>query len=461
MKELLNRPTLFIEITMTTLKVLGETRGLELALERLADGKLTPACREKTVAALVNFLGRKSWQPRARAICGLSAQGVSLRKITLPVTTTADFDRVLRLQIESEFPLSPDELAWGWREVFKDTTKQEILVAAVRKNVVEEYATLFQAAGLNPEFTLAAWARSAFCPMNKGDYAVLEMTETSAELLGFESGIPVALRNFATGNITAEIIQKTISAKTTFVFGATVATNILVSKMSATTKCQRIEVGVGAGFSAATLGLKKLVSENQPMLWLQTKRPPTKTMFQLALPENRFWLVRGAALLVLLLLFPFAEALLLKPFLAWRVSLFTAKQQAFLSVVEPERKFLLSLKESQPPYFDAIYLFSKAIPPGSHLDSVSLNQRGEISIKAVLPNGQAVTDFRETLMASGFFANLTVEEQTPVQNQPRVNVRIAAQWKANGARAVVKVPLPVMETNKTDTNVLSSKKLKP
>ena len=35
-----------------------------------------------------------------------------------------------------------------------------------------------------------------------------------------------------------------------------------------------------------------------------------------------------------------------------------------------------------------------------------------------MQNAQQVTDFRAKLIASGFFSSITVEEQTPIQNQP-------------------------------------------
>jgi len=43
-----------------------------------------------------------------------------------------------------------------------------------------------------------------------------------------------------------------------------------------------------------------------------------------------------------------------------------------------------------------------------------------------------------------------VEEQTPVQNQPRVNVRMTAQWKPVATRAAVKITAPVEENKKTN-----------
>ena len=91
--------------------------------------------------------------------------------------------QVLRLQIEAEFPLSPDDLAWGWRDISNGAAKREILVAAVRKETVEDYATALAAAGLNPEFTVAALARNALCPQPDGSHAVLEIARNYSCLL--------------------------------------------------------------------------------------------------------------------------------------------------------------------------------------------------------------------------------------------------------------------------------------
>ena len=128
MRELFNPPPVFIEINPASMRVLRESGGLELPLQRAADGKLTAACRKELISALQNFLGRKNWQPRVRAICGISAHGVSLRTIALPAVAGGELEGVLRLQIEKEFPLSPDELAWGWREISNDPARREAIV---------------------------------------------------------------------------------------------------------------------------------------------------------------------------------------------------------------------------------------------------------------------------------------------------------------------------------------------
>ncbi len=444
MREFFNPPPVFIEIAPASLKALREEGGIELPLERAADGKLTADCRKKTVAALQNFVGRKSWQLRVQAICGISLHGVSLRKISLPAATGDELERVLRLQIENEFPLPPDDLAWGWREISRDAARLEAVVVAIRRETLEDYVGLLSAAGLAPEFTVAAFARNLLCPAPDGSQAVLEMGRNYCELAWFERGVPVGLKILPVAGDLAGSVLKNAPAKTIYAIyvSGTAAQNEVFEKLSAHADCRRLEVAVGAGSSAATLGLKKSVALEIPLLPLQSKRGPAKTKFNLpqldfSEAESRHWLLRGAALLVLLLLFPFAEALLLKPLLARKLDTLTLEKQKFVSLAEPEMQFLQSLKQSQPPYLDTLYVFSKAAPPGLHLDSLTMDQHGEIQVRATMQSADQVMDFRSKLIASGFFANITVEEQTP--NQQKVSVRMTAQWKSAGLRPAVKI----------------------
>ena len=466
MKELLNSTPVLIEIGPVSLKALRENAGIELPLERAADGRLTPACREKTIAALQIFLARKPWQPPTRALCGISAHGVSLRKITLPATLSDGLENVLRLQIESEFPLSPDELAWGWQEIKNSGAlmKREVIIAAVRKETVEDYMALLTAAGLNPEFTVAAFARELLCSARNETHAVLELGQNYSELATVENGAAVSLKILPANGDAIDSVSKNTNAKSIFVSGKATEQNKFFEKVSARISLpagfRKLEISDGTGFSAATVGLKKSVAENIPLLRLRVKtKAASASLSKYGIPqidfsraENKRWLVRGAWLLVFLLLFPFVEALVLKPFLAHKLKNFQTERNQFVSVMEPEMRFLQAYKQNQPPYLDAIYIFSKAAPPGLHMDSLAISQKGDITLKATLQNAQQVMDFRAKLIASGFFSNLTVEEQTAVPNQQKISVRMTAQWASAAVRASLKIGPVVDKSPNTDSN---------
>src|SRR5215471_8725974 len=99
---------LYLEIRQGTLRALRGEESLELTLERQENGRLTEVCRERVVLGLQGFLHKKNWQPRLRAFCAIGARGVSLRRLSLPLSSKEELPRLLSLQIESEFPLPPD-----------------------------------------------------------------------------------------------------------------------------------------------------------------------------------------------------------------------------------------------------------------------------------------------------------------------------------------------------------------
>src|SRR6184192_37072 len=109
--SLTNVPSLYLEVGQTTLRALSGNEGLELPLERLPTGRLTAGSKEKLAGHLQTFLKKAAWQQRARVYCAIGARGVTLRRLTLPAATRENIPGLLALQIEKEFPLSPDELA--------------------------------------------------------------------------------------------------------------------------------------------------------------------------------------------------------------------------------------------------------------------------------------------------------------------------------------------------------------
>ena len=436
----MNSTPVQIEICQGSLKVLKENTGLELPLERAANGRLTAGCKEKLAAALQKFLEPKPWQPRATAFCAIGANGVSLRRLTLPASARDDLQRLLLLQIESEFPLSPDELAWGWQTLSPGgaSTKQEILVAAVRLEVVADYAEVLASGGLKPLFTLGALARAALCLAPLNACALLDINGSQAELVTFENGAPVVVRVLGSTNV-AEAVAKALGAnwsgRKLILTGAdSDLASEIARKLGGGVVVETLVTESGTGRSAAIHGLKKLAAQNGGSLplTLQVKAKRVGGSFNLSAPDTKKWVLRAAALLCALLILPYAEAILLKPFLNRKLSALKA-DKGRLTTIDRELDFLQSLKQNQPPYLDVIYLMSKLAPQGSKIESLTMNRRGEVSLRGSLRDATQVTDFRTKLIGSGFFANIAVEEQSP--GQGKLTVRMSAQWKPIEARA--------------------------
>ena len=454
MKEIsfMNPSRVYIEITQTLLRALKENDGIELPLERDAKGKLTAACRADLISRLAKFVNHKSWQPRPRAFCAIGANGVSLRKISLPNSAKDDFQKLLLLQIESEFPLPPEQLACGWRQTESyGAAKRNVLVAAVKKEVVEEYAGLLASCGLNPMFTLAGLARNYLCPQSSGSHAILEIGRTQCELTMFENGEPVALRVLSSADVVAKALGTNWNGNKVFVFDAENETARLNLP-----GCEPVKIEAGAGRSSATLGLKKSLEQNggAPWLILQIKAKPAAGKIDFSQPEVKKWLKRATILLMLLLALPYAEALLLKPFLAHRLAKLNT-EKVRLTTIDRELEFLQVLKQSQPPYLDALYVFAKSSPPNAKIESLTMNRRGEMSLRGSMQNGQAVTDFRSKLIASGFFSSVAVEEQAPTPDRQKVNVRMTIQWKPAADLARLAIGPSPDEIERAKTNLLA------
>jgi hypothetical protein len=447
----LNPAPLFVEIGQDSLRAVRENDRVELPLQREPDGRLTSACKSETVAALKKFLNAKGWQPRARAICAICAigsRGVSLRRLSLPAGTKEEFHQRLLLQIEGEFPLSPDELAWGSQPLGGSpangaAARQELLVVAVKKEVVADYEEMLRACGTEPVFTLAAMARRNLCAEPGQDFAILEIGKSQSELTVFEKGVPAGSRIIFWGgenpsgppdarvDALAQSIKAGVAGTKLFVSGSGVSEEFaarLGNSLSNGCRCERLNVAPGGGGSAAISGLQKFSERNaDPSLLIRVEQK-SATATSLTAVDLKKWGLRAGVLAVALLLLPFAEALVLKPHLAKKVAAFKAEAER-LKVVDRELDFLRYLKASQPPYLDALYVLSKAVQQGNRLDSLSFNSKGDVSLRGSFRDGQQVADFRTKLIDSGFFANVTVEEQVPTPDRQKVNVRISAQEK--------------------------------
>jgi hypothetical protein len=482
--ELMNPAHVFLEIGQDWLKAFNGTAGLDLPLERSADGRLTETCKANLVRQLQAFIQHKSWQPRARVFCALGSRGVSLRRLSLPAASKEELQRLLALQIESEFPLPPEQLAWGCQTLNGTKAphagangKQDLLVAAVKKDSLDEYAGVLALCGANPVFTLAALARSYVCPQPPGSYAVLAVERAYSELITFESGVPVAVRVLpwggdnlsgtpasqrgnapgetsfgGSGPISAERVSPdAVDPLVRLLNGLTLGRRIyvvwsgdltprpefttrLADKLGNEVDCQGVELSLGQARSAAILGLQKAIErpEGWPPLVLQAKQTNGKAS-RIAQQAPLKWAAAALGLLLLAVLLPYAEALTLKSHLAKKLAAIKT-DQVRLATMDRELDFLQYLQQNQAPYLDALLVLAKAAPPGARFDSVSMNRRGELSLRGSLQNGQLVAELRSKLIDSGFFDSVGIEEQAPSPDHQKVTVRMNAQWKPADSR---------------------------
>jgi hypothetical protein len=200
-----------------------------------------------------------------------------------------------------------------------------------------------------------------------------------------------------------------------------------LSKAAGGIDCGLIKTPPGEGRSAAILGLKRECESNggEPALIFQTK--PTGEKDPVKGPVQWKWPALAAFLLLALFSMRYVEPFVQRPRLVKRIAELKAYREK-LPNVDRDLVFLQYLKTNQPTYLDSIAVLANASPQGIKLDSVALSRRGDLSLKATMRDFNQAVDFRAKLIASGYFSNVVVEEQTPSADRQKMAVRITGQW---------------------------------
>lgn len=449
-----------IEIGQDRLRLVDGERDFEAELERLPNGRLAEPSRQQLDARLREFLRPKAWQPSRRAICAIGARGVSLRRLSLPPAPEDQRERLLRLQIESEFPLPPGQLAWGTLTLDGQRPRpdlpqdaQEVLVFAVRRELIEDYQRLFMACRLDPVFTLAALARARLCPPTSESWTLLDIQARDAELALFTDGVPTAIHclpwgakalSETPGEVTAPdatSLGRRLRVSGEFAGGRDLdgVVKAVGTVIGQDLPVEHVPLAPGSPSGAALQGLQRLTDHGRalPPLILKAESASTATGSLTGL-RSKWALAAGILLLGCLLIRILGTS--------WeRARLDRAIDQVrsyreSLPLIDQQLGFLQYLQTNRHPYLRIVALVAESAGPGMKVESLSLSRRGDLLIRGTLQGQQPPTEFRTKLVESGAFTSVVLEEQTPDQNQQRTAFRIAAQWDPESVRAMPELP---------------------
>jgi hypothetical protein len=355
--RLLNSAPCFVEITRQNLKACYEKRIIETPLDRLSDGRLTPNCKERLKTEFRSLFGHQLIQPRIQVFCAIDARGLSVRRLKLPATTNEECRRLLLLQIESDFPVPPEELAWGFLRVPPDfspldapaTNQQEVVLAAVKKQSLQDYVEVFSACGAKVVFTPAAMACGLLCPKEPGISGQLTFGLIQSEFMTMLDGMPSALRVLPWGeqelsktegdsadtqdaamkrngqltlavNRLADFFPPASVGRALFLLGGKPRQEELGPMLAQRlgVRCEAISYR-DSELSPAIAGLLKATLKGIPLLSLHAELESSKTSTKLIAAARQKWALSAAALVLAALLFPYLEAFLCKPRLAHKL----------------------------------------------------------------------------------------------------------------------------------------------
>jgi len=476
------RAEIIIEIGQSSIKVNHGNATTEWPIERSDNGRLTNPCKQQLQRRLQDFLGPRKGSRPTPTLCAITARGVSLRQVKLPPTTKDNFDALLQLQVEREFPLPPDELAWGVYQPEEATAQpgqpQELTVIAVRKQTIDEYAALLSHCGLDPVFTLSSLSTTFVKPDEP--CAILDIGRNQSELAVFENGSPASVRTLPWGGETlttaiqtalgishteAETLKVNSSSQSNpkadeqignaitpaisalahllrpewkgaklYLTGKTAALKCFAPSLSRAlddrTLCESKPIETGEPQSAAIIALREHAQRDGhgPPLVIRAGIATTESTGK-KVPQFRKWAALAGFMAILSLSLRYVEAVIQTPRLTHRIAEVQAAETN-LSGIDIELAFLQYLNTNQPPYLQVLSAIAQASPRGTVLENVSLSRRGEVSIRGILPGATQATDFRGKLIASGWFSDVVLDEQTP--KDKKVGVRMSAHWNLQG-----------------------------
>ena len=428
--------------------VLDGEQGAEFPIER-ESGRVTASSAAMLSNELRGFLQREgSFWPR-QAICALPARGITVRTISLPASAAKDDSRrLLAMQIEAQFPVPPSELAWGFARLPDNGSAQvEFLVAAGKRELIDEYTTLLAPGGISAQFTPAALARVGALS-REGGVSLLEVGAEKSELIVVDGKGRPSLRvlNWGRAHLSdLDALGRLLpDAAGTKLFLSGAPAQSITSGDGTTLRAEPLALRSGPGMTAATAGLQRTAERGGTLLFFGGQDEPVQRFV-----AGRVWKwpAIAAGLLLLAISLRYAEAMFFQSQASTKLAELN-KYRGTLPNVEKELGFLTYIKTNQPPYLDTIAVLASSAPPGTRLDQVSIVRRGEVSLRGSIQNPQGPEQFRTKLIGSGFFSKVVVEEQGPGgQDRNKLNFRITAVLKPEGERKVLPPEPP--STNKT------------
>jgi type II secretory pathway component PulL len=450
------RPTaaVFIEFTDSGAHIASDERTLDIAIQRDVAGALM----EESANSVRNALGLfAKKQGREQAICLLPARGVSIRRISLPAGTKDEIERMLPLQIDAQFPLSSEELAWGYSSLVaripgREGTMKELLIAAVKKESLQQYRAIIASAGLEPVFGIAALAREGMCSQRPPHFALLEVGNNASELVTFDESGPATLRVVGVGSESPSVDAVLATLRSN---GA--VEKIFVSGKAAPTWSARISPQLPAeplpngAPTTAIAGLRAAMNRGVEPLLIHATREAVRVQ---RAPAQWRWAAACVLLLLVSLGLRYADPLVRKARLTALITELEARR-AKLPKVDKEAAFLNFIHTNQPNYLDIVSALASAAQPGMKLDSLTISKRGELALRGSAQGPQSATMLRSKLIESGYFSSVVIDEQTPnQQNQQQLNFRMTAQLRSEADRKIAAASKAI--TKGSGTNKIGS-----
>jgi len=170
--------------------------------------------REYLVSGISILMEQLKLKQKEVAIC-LSSKNVVTKRIEVEIPPKGELHSIILSEAERYIPYNLEDVNLSYTILSEKENKQEVIIAAAKKETIAEYIDMLREANLTPvvidveDFALAN-AFEACYGITEEAVLVIDMGATKLNIVGLSKGIPIFTREVATGGIdfTKEIQNK-------------------------------------------------------------------------------------------------------------------------------------------------------------------------------------------------------------------------------------------------------------
>ncbi|HNR94224.1 MAG TPA: pilus assembly protein PilM [Kiritimatiellia bacterium] len=177
-----------------------KTGPAELAGHRIIPLETEGALPETGTPELSALLKKACHGVQGRICLAIPTDQALLRVMDLPAAEESELQGMVELQVDRVSPFPLETMAVNFEVLHRNTNSFRVLIAAVRRDIIEQNASTFDKAGLLPHWMdveLPGWLyllREAGQIAPEGRQVILLVTGKTCEMIVIHNGLPVMLR---------------------------------------------------------------------------------------------------------------------------------------------------------------------------------------------------------------------------------------------------------------------------
>lgn len=167
-------------------------------------------CDREALVSAIRDLFRKSGIKRGTVVVGISGHSsVIIKKVTLPMMTDEELSTSISYEAEQYIPFDIQDVNIDFQILGPkkgEEEQMEVIIAAVKKNVMQDYVDAVQAAGFHPSvvdvdsFAMCNTYEANYDTMEHRNIALVNVGASKTNISILHEGTPIFVRDTSIGN---------------------------------------------------------------------------------------------------------------------------------------------------------------------------------------------------------------------------------------------------------------------